>query len=544
MNTSNKLTLLMTLFALLLASKASAQNNTSRQDSLRIDSIAVNAHKTGLAFYKSGVYYQALDNYLLALSLQKDLNNTGAMFRLYEDICNAYFYINDYLMMKQYASEAVEYAQETNMIMPEAGFSLHVADASKNAKDSLAAETAYAHAYTLFQQIGDTMQMATVFNNKASLYGIDSPKKLASFQAAAHLLEVPPVDKKKQERLYHIYANIGDWYENQGDYQEANRYFQKSIEMAQATGNPRIEIFLYSHLAENYLKRGDLNRAKQLSLQTVALIDKHIGPNHTFDVALKVLGKVYEAEGNYRAAYNSLQKWSAVNDSLQKRNRQTEINKIEQRYKYESYRQDKLNEQNLELERKKASITNLRITLVGLITACILLIIIGTLIYLYSRKLKMKNRELYLQIKNQDFLVSKVEEKELTILASQPDTESSKSAKLYLSLKELMESEQLFKQTDINRKKIATLLGTNEKYLYDAVRENTDCSFNEYINRLRIRYARQLLTSEENLTIDEIAFLSGFGSKVTFYRNFREHYKLSPSEYRRLAIEEIVEKTN
>ncbi|MDH6344103.1 AraC-like DNA-binding protein [Parabacteroides sp. PFB2-12] len=542
MNTSDKHKGLVFLLAIFMTVGVYAAGNLSPKDSLRIDSIAEDAYKTGLTFYKSGVYYQALDNYLLALSLQKELNNPGAIFKIYEDICNAYFYINDYPMMRQYASEAVEYAQETNLIFPEAGFSLHVADASKKTNDSLAAETAYDHAYALFQQIGDTMRMATVLNNKAGLYGIDSPKKLASFREAATLLETPPIDIKKQSTLYHIYTNIGDWYQNQGDYQEANRSFQKAIETVQAINSPRTAIFLYSHLAENYLKQGDYSRAKQLALQTTTLIDKHIGPNHTFDVALKVLGKVYEAEGNYLAAYNALQKWSAVNDSLQKRNRQAEIKKIEQRYEYESYRQEKVNEQNLELERKKASITNLRIILAGLTIACILLVIIGSQIYLYSRKLKAKNRELYLQIKHQDMLTSKVEEKELTILASQPESESSKSTQLYLSLKELMESERLYTQADINRKKIATLLGTNEKYLYDAVKENTDCSFGEYINRLRIRHARRLLTNEESLTIDDIATDSGFGSKATFYRNFREQYKLSPTEYRKLAMEERMQR--
>ncbi|MDL2208200.1 helix-turn-helix domain-containing protein [Parabacteroides sp. OttesenSCG-928-O15] len=542
MNTSNKITLLTTLLALLLMASASAQNKIAPQDSIRIDSLSRQAGLTGLDFYRAGVYTEALENFLLALSLQKELNNPRLLFGTYENICNSYFYVGDYAMIKQYASEAIEFARAQKNQKSEAWFMVHLADACKRSQEIQEAEQHYNQAFGIYQQIGDSMQMAIILNNKASMYGMDSPKKLASFQEAARLFEAMPADATTWNRLSHLYANIGDWYKHNGDLQEAEAYFQKAIEAVKASGSHMQAIYLYSHLAENYLELNNHNRAKQLALQTVDLINTHVGANHTFDIALKILGKIYASENNYKEAYNSLLKWSAVNDSLQKHNKEEELNRIKQRYEYESYRQEEVNKQNLELERKKASIATMRISLIGLTTACLLLIIIGTLIYLYSRKLKAKNRELYLQIKDQDRLVSKVEERELAILAAQPDSESSKNTKLYLALKELMEKEQLYKQADINRKKIATLLGTNEKYLYDAVKENTDCSFGDYINRLRIRHARQLLTGDEHLTIDDIATYSGFGSKVTFYRNFREAYKLSPTEYRRLAMEEKVEK--
>jgi len=58
-----------------------------------------------------------------------------------------------------------------------------------------------------------------------------------------------------------------------------------------------------------------------------------------------------------------------------------------------------------------------------------------------------------------------------------------------------------------------------------------------YINHLRLEYARRLLFSgiSEKLTIEAIALNSGFKIRETFHHLFREKYRLTPSEYAKIA---------
>lgn len=59
--------------------------------------------------------------------------------------------------------------------------------------------------------------------------------------------------------------------------------------------------------------------------------------------------------------------------------------------------------------------------------------------------------------------------------------------------------------------------------------------FYEYINSLRINYAKELLLDSEYKILD-IAEMSGFQSQQTFNRIFREFCGMPPSEYRKLGL--------
>lgn len=57
-------------------------------------------------------------------------------------------------------------------------------------------------------------------------------------------------------------------------------------------------------------------------------------------------------------------------------------------------------------------------------------------------------------------------------------------------------------------------------------------NFNQYINQYRIHYAEKLLqSSEDNLSMEDIAYKAGFNSKVSFYRAFKLNLGTSPLEY-------------
>lgn len=56
-------------------------------------------------------------------------------------------------------------------------------------------------------------------------------------------------------------------------------------------------------------------------------------------------------------------------------------------------------------------------------------------------------------------------------------------------------------------------------------------NFKEYLNLLRMDYFKQLATKNPKQTIKELMNNSGFTSRTTFYRIFKDQYGLSPTEF-------------
>lgn len=57
-------------------------------------------------------------------------------------------------------------------------------------------------------------------------------------------------------------------------------------------------------------------------------------------------------------------------------------------------------------------------------------------------------------------------------------------------------------------------------------------SIREVFRRRQLRYAKRLLRHPSNLSVDQIARMSGFGDRSTFYRVFRAECGISPAVYR------------
>ena len=68
-------------------------------------------------------------------------------------------------------------------------------------------------------------------------------------------------------------------------------------------------------------------------------------------------------------------------------------------------------------------------------------------------------------------------------------------------------------------------------YYIKLFREIIGTSPLQYMQKLRIQYAAELIV-DTDLTISEIAQLSGFNSPMYFSRVFKKHTNISPIEYR------------
>ena len=229
--------------------------------------------------------------------------------------------------------------------------------------------------------------------------------------------------------------------------------------------------------------------------------------------------------GRSHEAYELLSRYTILADSLVQRERKTETVKYAQ--------QMKTQEKEMLLKDEEAKTRMQRVMLFG--AAVIILLILWLLwrSYIYNKTLTAKNRELFAEVQQREQAERQAEEQ----LQARPQEELTTTQKLYLRICQLMDKEKPFTNAELSREELAQQLGTNYKYVADAIRECSDgMTINDFLNHHRLGYAAHLLaTTDDAVTL--IADLAGFNNRSYFNRLFREHYRLTPSEYRKAARE-------
>ena len=178
----------------------------------------------------------------------------------------------------------------------------------------------------------------------------------------------------------------------------------------------------------------------------------------------------------------------------------------------------------------------LRTNRLVVITLVVILLLVGYFLfrsYKYNKVLAAKNRSLYEQMQQRE----QAEARQREQMQTQPTESLSQNAQLYRRLCELMKNPDVYTDADTNHETLARLLGTNRTYINDALHECTDMTPADFINQYRIRHAARLLASTQE-PIGIIIEQSGITNRATFSRLFREHYAMTPSEYRLAAREE------
>ena len=208
-----------------------------------------------------------------------------------------------------------------------------------------------------------------------------------------------------------------------------------------------------------------------------------------------------------------------LSDSIRQQERQADVEQLQE-----------IDRQEEEIIRKRQSLTIHRIVLVAVILLLLMAIYIIRRVHRYNRRLAEKNRSLYEQIQQRQH----AEAEEQQQLEAQPEEKLTQNQLLYRRLCELVKNPDVYTDSDTNHETLARLLGTNYQYVYAALRECADTTPADYLNRLRIQYAAQLLEKSDD-PIGLIIEQSGFTNRTTFARLFASYYSMTPSEFRKAA---------
>lgn len=96
----------------------------------------------------------------------------------------------------------------------------------------------------------------------------------------------------------------------------------------------------------------------------------------------------------------------------------------------------------------------------------------------------------------------------------------------------LVVEQQLFLKQGIKIQDIALQLNTNRTYISNYVNSNYGMSFPDYINSLRIEYAKEYMLKEPHTILSEIAKASGFPNASAFNNVFKKTTGITPKIWR------------
>lgn len=155
-------------------------------------------------------------------------------------------------------------------------------------------------------------------------------------------------------------------------------------------------------------------------------------------------------------------------------------------------------------------------------------------IVLAQRRLHQKNRTLFDTVQQ---MLKKEEDTREKALAGQSFETLTASQQLYRKTCDLMRDKQPYTESTLNREALAQMLGTNYNLVADAIRECTGgMTLSDFLDDWRIRHAAQMLADTDE-PVGLVTEMSGFASRSHFNTLFREKFKMTPTEYRKVAKE-------
>ena len=99
-------------------------------------------------------------------------------------------------------------------------------------------------------------------------------------------------------------------------------------------------------------------------------------------------------------------------------------------------------------------------------------------------------------------------------------------------LNELMIDEKLYRDYEINLKKLSGMLSVTPHQLSQFLNEKLHIDFRNFINKYRVEEAKILLTEKPPRPVLNICYDVGFNSKTSFYISFKEFTGMTPIEFR------------
>ena len=118
-------------------------------------------------------------------------------------------------------------------------------------------------------------------------------------------------------------------------------------------------------------------------------------------------------------------------------------------------------------------------------------------------------------------------------VSSQKLPSEMNNEELFQYLSEVIRREELFLNPLLDRQALIDRSGLSAHRIGAAFSKGSEYrSLPGYIRKLRLEHARSLLISRPDLSVKSVGEMSGFSNNSTFCSDFKNHFGITPSDYR------------
>lgn len=469
----------------------------------------------GDACYNAGRFSDALEYYTTGMSKAKEEDDNATYYACIGNIGNIYSGMGDY-------KRALHY---------------------------------YLKGYAAFDKTHDNQKKWGMATNIVAVYSLlgDARNAKAFFDQQTHI----PIANQLMRRYYFL-NNQALVSQAEKNMSMAEYYFQQALDFAQERNMPSIyKISLMLQLGKMQLEKGA--PAKAITYFYEARDSARTAGQKDMLVDIyKSLESAYEKTGRPDSARKYHGLYLALSDSVFNLSQLNMANS--KLFEYE----------NAENTKRINSLVSRNYIQLAIIALFVLLA--AALAFLYSA-LRKKNKVLLdaqrlLVTKNEELMKSNTKSKQLleqyvSMADNQsgedggktpeaPESESKKDdregfaldkmqkSRLLNSIIHVMEKAEVISQSDFNLNTLASMVGSNTKYVSYVINDTYNKNFRSLLNEYRISEACKRLSDREhygNMTIQAISEEVGFNSAASFIQAFKRTNGMTPSMYQKLAAQ-------
>ena len=113
-----------------------------------------------------------------------------------------------------------------------------------------------------------------------------------------------------------------------------------------------------------------------------------------------------------------------------------------------------------------------------------------------------------------------------------PETSEEDVPQLMQHINDVMESQKLYKNSELKLSDLANAVGSNRRAVSDCINSQVGCSFNQYVNTFRTEHAKRIIRQYPDRKLSDIYVESGFANETSFFRTFKALTGMTPKEWK------------
>jgi YesN/AraC family two-component response regulator len=325
-------------------------------------------------------------------------------------------------------------------------------------------------------------------------------------------------------QLAHLLVNAAEGYGDTGDYASASKFLSQARELCDKYDISYLKPTIFLNLGCNLRDLGKNYPESEMYFRAAEKLALELDRKEILGGLYRDWADLYAKSGDYKGYRMVTGKYARHLEEQSGADSRSEYEQIQVLYNL-----DKITAQKTQLELEVRRRNEM------LAVSALILLILGvsvTVISVQYVRLRRYVRTLYRM---------NVSETRQGIAAesSVPNSfspESQASYERYQAILKLLTEDKLYLDPQLSLQRLATKLATNQKYLSQAINENSGSNFYGLLKQLRINEARRLILEMGTRTnLQVIAEETGFANRYTFTRQFKEVTGFSPSEFVRLA---------